>query len=59
MPERITEFVDYVGVTIVAMGQVAEMAANTDEKIKKCRIIAKITQKQSFRDLSSENVHLL
>ena len=53
------DFVDYVGVTIVAMGYEAESAASTDEKIEKCRIIAKIPRKQILRDLPSENVHLL
>lgn len=48
------ETIDYVGVTIVAMGCGAETAASTDEKIEKCRIIAKIPRKQHLRDLSSE-----
>jgi hypothetical protein len=50
------ETIDYVGVTIVAMGYEAETAASTDEDIKKCRIIAEIPRKQVLRGLSSENM---
>ena len=54
-----TGLIDHVGVTIVAMGNRAGTAANTDENIEKCRIIADTPRTHRVRDLSSEIMSIL